>query len=140
MPEPPWDQPEADHLRRYVDRVLQERGEEVEFVVLFGSRARGDWTRGSDFDVLVGLRQDDGKRWVDRLVEWEATEGNVEVFPYARGEWQRMFEDRHLLLLDALEHGVVLWDRGSFKRMRATFRRWREEGLVVPWRSGWRIR
>jgi hypothetical protein len=50
-----------------------------------------------------------------------------------------MFESRYLLLLDALEHGVVLWDRGSFARMRATFRRWREASLVVPWRDGWRI-
>ncbi|MCS7235149.1 MAG: nucleotidyltransferase domain-containing protein [Armatimonadota bacterium] len=125
-------------MRRYVERITRERPEELEFVVLFGSRARGDWTRGSDFDVLVGLRGDDGKRWVDRVAEWEA-EGNVEVFPYARSEWERMFEDRQLLLLDALEHGVVLWDRGSFQRMRDTFRRWREEGKVVPWRSGWRI-
>lgn len=139
MPGPRWEGPEAEPLRRYVDRVLQERAEEVEFLVLFGSRARGDWTRDSDFDVLVGLRGDDGRRWVDRLAEWEAREGPVDVFPYARSEWERMFQDRHLLLLDALEHGVVLWDRGSFERMRATFRQWREAGRVVPWRSGWRI-
>ncbi len=138
MPELLWEDPESEPLRRYVERITRERAEELEFVVLFGSRARGDWTRGSDFDVFVGLRGDDGKRWVDRVAEWEA-EGNVEVFPYARSEWERMFEDRHLLLLDALEHGVVLWDRGSFRRMRDTFRRWREEGKVVPWRSGWRI-
>jgi len=139
LPTPPWNQPEADALRRYVDRLLQERQDRLEFVVLFGSRARGDWTRGSDFDVLVGLREDDGKRWWDRLGEWEAPEGPVEVFAYSRTEWERMFEGRHPLLLDALEHGVVLWDRGSFARMRATFRRWREAGLVVPWRDGWRI-
>lgn len=138
MPKPLWEDAESEALRRYVERITRERPEELEFVVLFGSRARGDWTRGSDFDVLVGLRGDDGKRWVDRVAEWEA-EGNVEVFPYARSEWERMFEDRQLLLLDALEHGVVLWDRGSFQRMRDTFRRWREEGKVVPWRSGWRI-
>lgn len=93
----------------------------------------------SGFDVLVGLREDDGKRWWDRLGEWEAPEGPVEVFPYSRTEWERMFESRYLLLLDALEHGVVLWDHGSFARMRATFRRWREASLVVPWRDGWRI-
>lgn len=139
MPGPRWEDPEAAPLRRYVEQLVRGRAEALEFVVLFGSRARGDWTRGSDFDVLVGLRDDDGKRWVDRLAEWESREGNVDVFPYARSEWERMFQERHLLLLDALEHGVVLWDRGSFRRMRATFRRWREEGRVVPWRAGWRI-
>lgn len=122
-----------------MDHVLREREDELEFLVLFGSRARGDWTRDSDFDVLVGLRGDDGLRWVDRLSEWEARDGRVDVFPYARSQWERMFQDRHLPLLDALEHGVVLWDRGSFERMRATFRQWREAGRVAPWRSDWRI-
>lgn len=139
MPTPPWDQPDAEALRRYLDRVVGQRWDRVEFVVLFGSRARGDWTRGSDFDVLVGLREDDARRWVDRLAEWEDPEGRVDVFCYGRSEWQRMFEDRHLLMLDALEWGVVLRDRGSFQRMRETFRRWREEGKVVPWRCGWRM-
>ncbi len=129
----PWDLPE-----RYVDRLLAERRDRVEFVVLFGSRARGDWGPGSDFDVLVGLAEDDGRRWVERQAEWEA-EGNVDVFCYGRSEWQRMFAQRHLLLLDALEHGVVIWDRGSFGEMRAVFRRWREAGEVVPWRRGWKV-
>jgi len=85
------------------------------------------------------VRGDGALRWVDRLAEWDAREGRVDVFPYARSQWKRMFQGRHLLLLDALEHGVVLRDRASFERMRATFRQWREAGRVVPWRPGWRI-
>ncbi len=104
MPGKPWDLPEAEPLRRYVDRVLAERRDRVEFVVLFGCTARGDWGPGSDFDVLVGLAEDDRRRWVDRQAEWKA-EGNVEVFCYGRSEWERMFAQRDLLLLDALEHG-----------------------------------
>ena len=50
------DRPEIDRLWRFLERLLATRSEDVEFVVLFGSMARGNWSRGSDYDVLVGLR------------------------------------------------------------------------------------
>lgn len=133
------DRPEDEKLKRVLQRLLL-RSEELEFIVLFGSMARGDWSQGSDYDLLLGLRGEDGQRWIDRLAEFSReVEGNVEVFPYSRPEWQRMFEEFHLLLLEALEHGVVLWDRGGFAEMRTAFRQWRASGRVVPWRSGWKI-
>lgn len=134
------DRPEVEKLERFLQRLLERRGEELEFVVLFGSMARGDWSRGSDYDILIGLRGDDGKRLIDRMGEISSlVEGNIEVFPYSRSEWQRMFEEFHSLFLEALEHGVVLWDRGIFAEMRETFHGWRESGLVAPWGAGWKI-
>jgi hypothetical protein len=50
-----------------------------------------------------------------------------------------MFREYHPLLLEALEHGVVLWDRGAFADMHTTFQQWRQRGQVQPWRSGWKI-
>ncbi len=132
--------PDLRPLRRWVNALLEARAEAIEFVVLFGSRARGDWSPDSDYDLLVGLREDDGRRLVDRMAEFqELIRENVEVFPYARSEWQRMFRTLNLLLLDALAYGIVLYDRGGFEAMQAVFRSWREQGLVVPWGSGWRI-
>ncbi|MEO0248011.1 MAG: nucleotidyltransferase domain-containing protein [candidate division WOR-3 bacterium] len=134
------DRPEAEKLERTLQRLLQQRGEELEFMVLFGSMARGDWSLESDYDLLVGLRGEDGKRLIDRLEEFSSlVEGNIEVFPYSRSEWQRMFKGFHPLLLEAFEHGVVLWDRGGFAQMRRVFRQWRSQGKVVPWRAGWKI-
>lgn len=134
------DRPEVEKLERFLERLLEKRGEELEFVVLFGSMARGDWSRGSDYDILIGLRGDDGKRLIDRMGEISSlVEGNIEAFPYSRSEWQRMFEEFHSLFLEALEHGAVLWDRGGFAEMRGVFRRWRESGLVAPWGAGWKI-
>jgi predicted nucleotidyltransferase len=133
------DRPEVEKLERYFASLIEQRSEDLEFIVLFGSMARGDWSRGSDFDLLVGLRGEDGKRLIDRIAEFSSLEGNIEVFPYSYLQWQRMFEEVHPLLLEALEYGIVLWDRGSFAAMRETFRQWRENGQVEPWRSGWRI-
>ena len=134
------DRPDIERLERFLPRVLDERREELEFVVLFGSMARGNWSRGSDYDVLIGLREDDGKRFIDRIGEFEAlADGNIDVLPYSRSEWERMAESRALILLEALEHGITLWDRGGFARLKQRFREWHAAGLVTPSGNGWRI-
>jgi hypothetical protein len=124
----------------FVNAVLAQRSAALEFIVLFGSMARGDWSRGSDYDVLIGLCGDDNKRLLDRMAEFTpAARIALDVFPYSRSEWQRMFADRHLLLLEALAYGVVLWDQGAFATMRATFHQWRQQGQVQRWLCGWKI-
>lgn len=134
------DRPEVEKMEQFLDRLLEKRGNDLEFVVLFGSMAREDWTMGSDYDILIGLRGEDGKRLIDRMAEIDAlVEGNIEVFPYCRSEWQRMFAGLHTLFLEALEDGVVLWDRGAFAEMLKIFRQWRESSKVTPWRLGWKI-
>ncbi len=134
------DRPDVGQLERSLARILAAHGEHVEFVVLFGSMARGDWSIGSDYDLIVGLVGDYGRRLVDRIGAFEAlVEGPVQVFPYNRSAWQRMFEQRHLLLLEALEHGVVLHDRGAYADLRARFRALRERGVLAPTPGGWRV-
>jgi predicted nucleotidyltransferase len=133
------DRPEIKKLDRFLSTLLEQRGEGLEFIILFGSMARGDWTQGSDYDLFIGLRQEDEKRLIDRIAELSPMEGNIEVFPYSRSEWERMFEETHPLLLETLEDGIALWDRGAFAKMRQVFRQWRAEGRVQPWRSGWKI-
>jgi len=38
------DLPNVEKLERFLERLLERRGEELEFVVLFGSMAGGDWS------------------------------------------------------------------------------------------------
>lgn len=134
------DRPKITEIEAYIDDLLATRGAELEFIVLFGSMARGDWSHGSDYDILIGLREDDDKRFIDRALDFSAPRDvNVEIFAYSRPEWERMFESFHPLLLETLEHGIVLWDEGAYAEMQATFRRLRESGQLKPWRSGWKI-
>ncbi len=44
-------------LSRFRDAVAETYGERLERVVLFGSRARGDFRPDSDYDVAVFLRE-----------------------------------------------------------------------------------
>ncbi|GBD08187.1 hypothetical protein HRbin22_00420 [Candidatus Thermoflexus japonica] len=62
--------PDQERFERTVQRLLQERGEEIEFLVLFGSIARGDCSWRSDDDLLLGLREADGLRLIDRILHF----------------------------------------------------------------------
>jgi predicted nucleotidyltransferase len=140
LPETLLAHPEAENLKKFVERVLSERGDEIAFIVVFGSAAKGKWTVRSDLDVFIGLSVDDDLRLIDRIGQFaDLAEGNLEVFPYARSEWKRMFDSLHPLLLEVLEDGIVLFDKGDFAAMREIFRKWRSDGLVIRNQFGWRI-
>lgn len=133
-------QTDRERLGSFVDTLLEQRENELAFVVLFGSRARGDWLPDSDYDIFIGLSGEDGKRLIDRIAEFSLPDRpDIEILPYSRLEWQRMAQDLHPLLLEILAYGLVLWDRGEFTELRKSFQQWRSEGLVQPWRSGWKI-
>jgi predicted nucleotidyltransferase len=132
------DRPDIAQLERFLERVLEQRGEELAFIVLFGSMARGDWSPGSDYDVVVGLRGEDGKRFIDRIGEFQAlVDGEIDVLPYSRAEWERMVADRALVFLEAFADGIVLWDRGSFEDLRREFEQWQANGQVTRFAGGW---
>lgn len=129
-------------LQKFFKRVMEARGDELEFVVLFGSRAKGEWSKGSDYDVLIGLRADDGKPLTDRIYEFSLLGGigEVEPFPYSSQEWRRMFKEFHTLLLEALNHGLIIFDRGVFAEMRKVFLKLLEVGIITPTGTGWKIK
>lgn len=132
------DRPDIDRFRHYIEEALRQRGEEIEFIVLFGSMARGNWSRGSDYDLLIGLRGEDGKRFIDRIGEFQQiAPGPVEPFPYSRAEWTRMWEDLHFTFLEAADHGIPLFDRGAWAAIRTEFARLLAAGVVERRPGGW---
>ena len=77
--------PHVEKLWEFVDRVLKQKGDEIEFIVLYGSMAKGNWSVGSDYDILIGLCIDDGKRFLDRLYEYSLfTSGPIDIFAYSQ--------------------------------------------------------
>lgn len=132
--------PEFENLKAFAERLMCERGEEVAFIAVFGSTAKGKWTVSSDIDIFVGLSCDDGLRLIDRIGQFaKLAQGNMEIFPYSRSQWQHMFKTFNPLLLEVLEDGVVLFDNGEFSAMRETFRKLRSEGLILRTNFGWQI-
>ena len=132
------DRPDIEGLQCYVEAALAERGEEIEFIVLFGSMARGNWSRGSDFDLLIGLRIEDGKRFMDRIYDYErVAPGPIEPFVYSQSEWAQMWQGLHMTFLEAADYGIPLFDRGVWARIRKEFAAHLEAGVVERRPGGW---
>lgn len=132
--------PRYEAFRQTVERIFAERGDQIAFMVLFGSMAKGNWLPYSDYDLLIGLNIDDGKRFIDRIGDFQQfVKTEADVFPYSRSEWQMMFEEYHPLMLEALDKGLVLVDDGSFACMRQQFEQWMRAGIVQRRERGWKI-
>jgi len=42
-----------EKIKKIINQVFEEKGIKVEKIILFGSRARGDFKRNSDWDLLI---------------------------------------------------------------------------------------
>ncbi len=58
----------AAHLRAFTQDVSMALGWKLAGIVLFGSRARGDARKGSDYDVAVFVRDIDNRRSLGHLL------------------------------------------------------------------------
>ena len=131
----------SEAIKQFVEAVLQAYGSNVVSIVFFGSRARGDWTRYSDADILVILSQHP-KRFVDRLSEFTiySPSGLVEPLVYTKEEIETMFQSRNAFLLDILMYGILLFDQGFWRDLRNRFEALLKKGVIQRFKSGWRIR
>jgi predicted nucleotidyltransferase len=101
------DDPILKRLRGALDDLY---GERIERVVLFGSRARGDASEDSDYDVAVFLRGLTD-RWheLDRLAELRADFlEDVDVFIDAKPYPAGAYRDRTTLMREIRREGVDL--------------------------------
>lgn len=114
-------------------------GDNVAFVILHGSMARGDWSANSDYDLVVGLVRDDHVRFIDRLRVFDLSLlGDVEAFPYYLREVEAMFRSFHLTVLAALRDGIVLHDNGTWAAYQMRYERLLASGHLQRLERGWR--
>lgn len=142
---PSWSLPELsyaplrDRLQEGVHH-LRTLEDEVDFAVLFGSATRGEARRGSDLDLLLGLRKDGSVRFMDRIDRFTGWCPAVEAFPYYPSELRLMESQLHMTLLEAADHGLALFDRGSWAEIRQRLRGLMDGGRVVRRHRGWWVR
>ncbi|GMU51527.1 MAG: hypothetical protein AMXMBFR33_06730 [Candidatus Xenobia bacterium] len=138
-----WTLPELNYapLRPKLEAFMTELAatfpDEVDFVVLFGSAARQEAGRGSDLDLLIGLTRESSERFLERLERFNDLAPGVEVFPYTPSELALMRQQLHFTLLEAADHGRVLFDRGSWQALANELRSLVESGDVIRIPGGW---
>jgi predicted nucleotidyltransferase len=129
-------------LKVLTERMVQHFGDDLLGVLLFGSVARGDWTKYSDIDLLVLLRRMPRglmgtmskllalRKELRRTREYERAFGagyvpTVEFYPLALEDARRF----RRIYLDAFTEGIVILDReGHLRDLMERFRRRMQEG------------
>lgn len=120
------DIPEA--VKNYVDRIA--RKFEARCVILWGSRARGDHTPTSDYDIIVIA--DFKEKFLERLttlMELAPLQPNIEALGYTPEEFETMFQRGNVTALDAIYEGIPLHGEEYFKKYKKRLRELFERGL-----------
>lgn len=126
-----------EELDEYI-RGLKERLD-PKAVILYGSRARGDWKPWSDVDIIVisnKLPKTFFDRW-DVLVVHEL-EIPIEPKGFTPFEFLKMIEECDMTALDAMYEGVVLHDTGFIERARRKLREVTRKYKLRKLKDGWR--
>jgi predicted nucleotidyltransferase len=102
-----------EQIFKALENLIQEwtqQHPELEQVILFGSFARGDYFPGSDIDVLLVLEKSD-QPLLNRIRKFLPSHFpvDIDVFPYTRDEIQRMINDPHNLIGQALSQGKQMY-------------------------------
>ena len=81
-----------------------------ERVILFGSRARGDDWKRSDYDFIIVSEQFEGMHWLDRISRvvrlWESL-SDIDALPYTPQEFKLKAKSSSVVKT-ALKHGISI--------------------------------
>ncbi|MBP1912985.1 nucleotidyltransferase domain-containing protein [Thermococcus stetteri] len=98
-------------IRNVIKKTAEKLGVDVEEIILFGSRARGDFRRDSDWDVLIVTREK-----IPRAIELELYKlvhrellfngVKADILLISRDELEAVKEDRSYVYYYALREGI----------------------------------
>lgn len=102
-------------LARFIARLEAECGNEIRRVILFGSKARGDFDFESDVDVLIVAKL--GSERVKRAVDEFKSDLDVSFLPIIFSEEKyRYFQRLKLpLYVNLRRDGIELWDQSAWE-------------------------
>ncbi len=102
-------------------------------MILIGSHASGKYYEYSDVDVLICGRAFEDVRILDRFDVVSPSFTNIPIEPICMTpmEITEAFRDGNLTILDALQEGVVLFDKGKiWPQLQKQFELWKKQGIL----------
>lgn len=101
-------------------------------IILFGSRARGDWMPWSDYDLLI--LADFKEKYLNRIYEILSLLSDVklpiEPHPYTLDEAVQMLKRGNPMIIDAIEEGRILLSSREFTGVLEIYRELKKRGLA----------
>ena len=132
--------PEKRQELKRLKSIILEKAPQTQFIILFGSHARGDWvddmyhedgicyTYQSDFDILVIT---DDKKSTNKASIWSDIEKAyykhnrlgtpVEIIRHYINDVNKKLRENQYFFSDIKKEGIILYDSGKFKLER---KRW----------------
>ncbi len=123
--------------QKFVEALKREMGQRLLAVALFGSVARGQATEESDIDLLVVVNEKPS----NALQECLLVRRQVEPYPLRRISpivtTPEMLRQNFLILLDILDHGIILHDPEGvlgdlLSRLKRRLEEWGSKKVQLP--------
>ncbi len=129
-----WPMGDANVLPSAVEEAARRlaRATEAESIILFGSRARGDWRDDSDWDLCVILPDGVAPGKFTPITLWPLVSGfgaPIQVYPIRRTIFNERRGDLNSLSHDVDRDGIVLFDKQGDHTREAV-----EEAMISDWR------
>ncbi|MEM2739611.1 MAG: nucleotidyltransferase domain-containing protein [Candidatus Bathyarchaeia archaeon] len=116
-------------LDKVIDRIRSRYNPSA--IILFGSRARGDYKPWSDYDLLIIAEFEKG--YMDRIGEVIELLSDIRIaiepHPYTLEEVREMLTKGNPLIVDALGEGVILHREQNFSEIEDIYRELIKKGL-----------
>jgi len=101
-------------VKRFINVIIKKFN--LKKIIIFGSFARGDYHKGSDLDlIIVGEFKE---RFIDRIgkiIELNDSDLEIDVMVYTEEEFQKMIRERRPFIEQALEEGIVVYEKRDTK-------------------------
>jgi hypothetical protein len=109
-------------LTDFRDRVVKELGNRINLIVVYGSVARGEAGKDSDVDVLIVGMDKEVRSKVSEIsyeIDYENSfETLITPVYYTKEEIEHRIKVGSPYIYEVFKDGVVLYDDGTFKRIR----------------------
>jgi len=101
-------------VKRFINLIVKKFN--LKKIIIFGSFARGDYHKGSDLDlIIVGEFKE---RFIDRIgkiIELNDSDLEIDAMVYTEEEFQKMIQERRPFIEQALEEGIVVYEKRDTK-------------------------
>ena len=130
--------PKLEHLKIFLIRFLEQYS--AEFIVLFGSSAKGNFNYRSDLDLLI-VSNSLGDDYFKRLYKLQIINpGGIDFFIYSSKEFEKMIQNYHLIALEALSSGIIIHDKGKGKEYKNYIDNLIRDNKIKKIERGWKIK
>lgn len=119
-------------LKEYLIKLSENvnRNIPLECVFLFGSRARTDFREHSDLDMIfVGQFEEPFINRTTIIYDYYDLSVGLDAFCYTAIEFDKMFHEGVVSILDAIDHGICIIGYDFYKKYKEKLEKLKERGL-----------